>query len=490
MTRYPRPRWRTPLPAGVVGSWGPDVADYAARELGIRFDRWARVELNRALAYGADLRLVHRIYLLSVARQCGKTTIVRAVVGWALTAPWIPDWSVIMGLAYDRTQARIPYEAVLVDLEPIARRAGPIGRGGLALTRYLGIRSAMHGRRREYHTASREAPDAIRSYSIDLGVLDEIRTQRDERVWAALLPTTSARPDPLIFGISTAGDDRSVLLRSLWERGLRIIDGSEPAEGFGMSWYAPPDDAAPDDPRTWRYSTPALADGRLSEATIRGELRSLTPTAFRQERLNLWSDAAEEWLPLGTWASTWTYQPERAGRRVTLGVDVAPSWRRASIAVALTDSEHTFTGMAADLDASRTAAATISPGDLIDALARAVAAWSPAAIAYSSAAAAAPHVEAWARDADVPTMPLTAGGIRAACELGRAELVGGRLGHPDDPLLAAHVRVARPSGPLEAGGWYLSWRTSTGEIDAIRAALWAVYAALRPEERATAPQIF
>ena len=52
--RIPAPRWQTPLPSGIVGSWGPDVAAYAAAVLGIRLDRWQRRALNRALAYGAD----------------------------------------------------------------------------------------------------------------------------------------------------------------------------------------------------------------------------------------------------------------------------------------------------------------------------------------------------------------------------------------------------------------------------------------------------
>ena len=114
---------------------------------------------------------------------------------------------------------------MLADLRGIERRLGHERRGGLALTRYLGIRSAIAGWRREYHVASRDARDAIRGYSIDLALFDEVRTQRDEDTYAGLKPTVAARPEPLIFEISSAGDDRSILLRRLWERGRRIIDG-------------------------------------------------------------------------------------------------------------------------------------------------------------------------------------------------------------------------------------------------------------------------
>jgi len=460
--------------------------------MGVDLDRWQRRAVNRALAVRPDGHLVHRIYLLSVGRQSGKTLLVRALLGWALTARGVPEgWTVYLGLAHDKTQARIPYESVMADLAPVAARVGPESRGGLSITRYLGIRSAMYGRPRSYHVGSREAPDAVRSYSVDLGVFDEVRTQRDGRVWAALLPTTSARPDPLIFAISTAGDDRSVLLREMFDRLRRVVDGAEAPEGFGGEWWAAPDDARADDPRAWRASTPSYAEGRLAEAAIRSELRSLSPIQFRQERLNLWSDAVDEWLPGGTWHATIRPQaPDPAGRRVVLGVDAAPTWRRASITAAVVDGDTCYAGLAESLDAGLTIAETIAPATLVDALAVQVARWHPAAVVYSGAWAGAPHVEAWCKDHDVPTVPLATGGLRAACELGRSELIAGRLGHPDDALLALQVRHARPSAAIETGAWFLSWRESVGEIDAIRAYLWAAYGAIRPQETPTVPQVF
>jgi phage terminase large subunit-like protein len=190
------------------------VTAYARTELGIALDRWQQKAINRALAVDAQGRNVHRLYLISTARQQGKTALVRALIGYALTGQ-SPPWGFILGLAHDRTQARIPYEAVMADLSPIAGRVGPYGRGGLAITRYLGIRSAMFGRHREYHVASREAANAIRGYTTDLSVFDEVRTQRDFTVWAALEPTVTqaaVKGHGLIVAISTAGDRRSAHL--------------------------------------------------------------------------------------------------------------------------------------------------------------------------------------------------------------------------------------------------------------------------------------
>ena len=77
-----------------------------------------------------------------------------------------------------------------------------------------------------------------------------------------------------------------------------------------------------------------------------------------------------------------------------------------------------------------------------------------------------------------------------ASELFRSEVMGGRLLHRPDPLLADHVRRVRPSAPLESGRWYLSVADSPGDVDAIRAAAWAVLGVLRPAEFDPGPLVF
>ena len=352
----------------MVGSWGPAVEHLAWLVLGIRLDRWQRRALNRALAVDADGRLVHRHYLLGVARQNGKTAIVRALVAWALLFMEGPQWRSILGLAHDRGQAMLPYRATLQDLAETARRMGPPARGGLALTRYLGIRSGVGGIPREYHVASREARDAVRGGSHDLVLFDEVRTQKDEETWSAVGPTTLARPEPLILATSTAGNTRSVLLRSWFDRGIRIIDGAEPYEGFGMTWYAPPDGADPENPATWRHANPSLGSGRLTEAALRERLRSMTPGSFASEHLNLWSDTADEWLPPGLWSLRERPLPAAWSGMVVLSIEAAPTWRRASVAVAILDGDTVWSGIAADLSAEDRRAPTLAPADITAAL--------------------------------------------------------------------------------------------------------------------------
>jgi hypothetical protein len=478
----------------VAGSYGPAVAQYAQRELGVRLDRWQRRAINRALAVDGAGRLVHRVYVISTARQNGKTALMRSLIGYALTGSGTPPWRVILGLAHDRTQARIPYEAVMADLQPVAARVGPYARRGLAITRYLGIRSAMYGRHREYHVASREAANAIRGYTVDLAVFDEVRTQRDFTVWAALEPTVTQAATAghgLIVAISTAGDDRSVVLRSWWERGARIADGAERPGGLGMTWYAPADDADPLAPASWRLASPAIADGRIAPATIAESFRLQPPEMFRSERLNLWSTGSDEWLPVGAWARLDSPDPVLDGQRVVLAVEASRTWGHASIVAAVELEGRAWVQVTRELRASvDVEAPTLPPEAVLRALEAAVREWRPEAIAYSATHAIAPALEAWAAGRPVTLYPLTPARLLMASELFRSEILGGRLAHRPDPLLADQVRRVRPSAPLETGRWYLSVAESTGDVDAIRAAAWAVLGVLRPAEFDPGPQVF
>src|SRR5262245_10139000 len=331
--RAPDPRWETPLPPGFDHSWGPVVAGHASWHLRddrgrpLALDRWQRRALDRALACDADGRLAHRLYLLSTGRQNGKTVVIRPLAAWALTDS--PLWRVIRGIAYDRQQARLVYDAVYADA---TRPRAPLGRR-LRATKLRGITG---GGGREYRVASRDAPNALRGHSVDLALFDEVLTQRDDSTWAALLPAQAAMRDPFAFGASTAGDDRSVLLRAWYERGVRICRGIERPASFGMTWYGADDGSSADDRLAILAANPAIASGRITWATIEAERGLLTADTFRRERLNVWTDAADEWLPPGVWS-----RQARADQlipidtpRIAIAVDAVPTWRRATIAVA------------------------------------------------------------------------------------------------------------------------------------------------------------
>ena len=430
---------------------------------------WQDDALDHVLACDRRGKLVHGHYVLSTGRQNGKTTLVRAVVGWALTAAPF-DWRHVIGLAFDRGQARVLYDAVHGDLAAPAMAWAVI-----RATRYRGILSRL-GRR--YDTASKDAGLGARGLSTDLAVFDEVMTQRTTVVWEALAPTLSARPDALILGLSTAGDARSVLLREWWDRGVRIIERREHPERFGMSWWAAPDGLAPYDVAGIRAANPAYGLTLRPEA-VDAERRSLSASAWRRERLNQWVELADDWLPPDAWSRSAARRSMAGSVGGALAVDVAGGWTRASIASVVPLGDGTWHG-AIVADLRPVAGRIIGPADLEKAMLEAVAEWSPAAISWDQNAAAAAQVERIVTDNDWIARPYGGKAIVGAHDVFYAELVAGRLTHEPDPLLDAAVRNAR-TAPTADGGWRLSRRESVGPIDPIVALIYAAAAAIAPE---------
>jgi hypothetical protein len=343
-------------------------------------------------------------------------------------------------------------------------------------TRFRGITSRL-GRR--YDTASKDAGLGARGLTTDLGIFDEVMTQRTSAVWEALLPTVSARPDALILGLSTAGDGRSVLLREWWERGLRIIDKREPAEGFGMSWWAASDRDPPGSLEAIRAANPAYGL-TLRPAAVAAERVSLSASAWKRERLNLWVETSDDWLPPDAWErSAMRRSMEHEPGTAALAVDVAPGWRRATIAVVAPMGDGTWhAAVAVDLRAPE--GRIVAPTDLADAMVDATAEWSPIAWSWDANAAAAAQIERIVSDHDWIARPFGGRAIVGAHETFYSELVAGRLTHEPDALVSAGIANAR-SAPSADGGWRLSRRSSLGPIDPILAVIYASAAAIAPE---------
>jgi hypothetical protein len=475
----PAPRFETALPTTATHTFGPLVAAWAKRAIGLELLAWQRDALDWALACDASGELAHRHVLISTARQNGKTSLARAIIGFAVMAGF-PSWLVTMGLAYDRGQAHRLYMDVLFDVEPLA---------GAYVSAYAGIRGP---RGRLYNVASREARHNLRGLSIDLAVFDEASLQVTDDVWAALLPTMVTRPDAFALGLSTAGTDRSVLLRRWYELGRAMIARGD-AGGFGLLWYGAGDDDDPDDPLALAAANPARVDGLLKADAIAYERAASSLDVWNRERLNRWTTAESAIVPAWAWAALARPDaaiPAEAGR-IVLAVDAVSSWQRATIAVAgyLPETGRPHIAIADELVLGQDRH-HIAPKDVIERLAEAVRVWRPAAIVFDAGAAIAPHLEGAAAVADWPLVGLNRRQVAGASMHLEALILGGDVTQSGDVVLAVHLAAAAKS--MIGDSWRLSRRQSTGHIDAIVAGALAVYALTRPAEAKVdlAPQVF
>lgn len=483
------PLQETPLPRRRLVTYGPAVAAWAYAHLRddggrpLTLLRWQRRVLNRALAVDpATGVLVHREYLVGVPRQSGKTTAARALVSWALSVS--PLWRRTVGLAYDRDGARRVYLPVKADCEE-----DPWLRERVRTTLHAGL-SGPDGR--TYQVGSRDAPRALRGEAIDLVLADELLTQRTTELWDAVIPATAARPSPLVFGISNAGDERAVLLRRLYGRGVAIIDGRQ-GSGFGMTWYGAREDQDPESRRVVLAANPALREGLLSWAAVNAEREALTADAFARERLNVLADRPRDAGWIGEGILERQGAPGRAVsvtecRPLAMAVDASWGWSRATIRVAATmpDGVPVHAPIVGELLAPP--GGSVAPAALLAEVMRLVEVWRPDVLAYDATAAVGPHLERVAAQVDVPTRGLRVGEMVAASTSLADALVAREVTHDGEPATVLAGLAARRADVGES--WRLSRKRSAGPIDSLVALAVAHYAATRPTPPEAAPQVF
>ena len=269
-------------------------------------------------------QLRYRQVLVSVARQNGKTE-VAAILGLIGLLRKLD--AVVIGIASTLEQSNLIYKRTL---EAITRNGALAAKFRVSGTR--GIRSHTGG---EYRLKPAKSA-ALQGIPIDLGLVDELHLLKAE-VWADLVSGTGGRPDCLVVGITTAGDDSSELLKRLY--GLAadaITDG--PKTRFGaFIWEAPSDTIPTDDGEflVWlRHANPSLASGRLDAEVIVSDARSLPPQDILRYRGNRFTTgAAQPFIEPTKWAARArpVGAPWPEGVRPIFTFDRTPDWRFGSV---------------------------------------------------------------------------------------------------------------------------------------------------------------
>lgn len=477
------PRWETPRSRRVAGSYGPLVVAWARELLGLDLGGWQAYALGRLLEHDAAGELVARVALTGTARQNGKTVRKRALIGWGLTATsW---WPLLVSAATDRAQARIPYDQVYDDFAAELRL-----RRVAHLTKHRGITTP--GRLYRPLSADTQAMRGLSPAYIDW---DELLTQRTWSMWAALRPAMIAQRRGLMDCTSTAGDERSIVLRDLFDRGRAMAEGTlRPDPAFLMLWWAAPD-AATERAEPTRdelvAANPAIVSGRIGVADVRSEWRSTSDQATRvRERLNLWADQASSPFAPGSWAACRVEGRPLADTSgpYVVAVDAVSSWERASIAVAgVRPDGRVGVEIARDLRLDPMTGRAVDDGAIVRALDELRARATVRAIRYDAQASIAPVLARYAESHDDAGVAAVgpAEFARDCADL-EEHVLGRRLAHADpliDAQLAGAVRL------LRGDGWRWGRRASSGHIDALCAATLAVAGAARPVT-VPVPQIF
>jgi Phage Terminase len=440
-------------------SLGHEVADFATDILGIHLFPWQRWWLLHALELRPNGRLRYRTVVTLVARQNGKTHLLKVLALWAM---YSGRAELVLGAAQTLD---ISKEAWLGAVH--LARSDPGLNARIDRTRFTNGEQELRidsetGPRYRIVASSREAG---RGLSVDLLILDELRAHRDWESWSALSKTTMAKPDGLIVAISNAGSDESEVLNSLRDKAVATIQTGEGDPSLGLFEWSAPEDCELDDPKAWRHANPGLGHGRVTEYGIWASLATDPPPVFRTEVLCQRVQSMDAAVDLQAWkevADSGTLDGLRD--RVAVCLDVAWDLRHVSlVAAAVADDGRARVEVVESWENIADARA-----DLPDLLARV----KPRVVGWFPGGPAA----AWAADLRGvgKGMELTSGEVPAVCQ-GLAEQVAARrVLHTGDPLLIA--QIGGVSKLYSGDGWRFT-RKGVGHCDAVYALAGAVHLA-------------
>lgn len=303
-------------------TWGGQVA-IVADKLGTPLMPWQRQVVDVALEYDPDSGLlVYRDVVVTVPRQCGKTTLSLSFSTWrAIHQPGAR----ICFTAQDGAAARAKFKN---DQVPMLN-ASPFASG--FTIRYSNGEESIRWKNGSLFEVVAPTDRAGHGKSLDAVILDECWEFEDFRLDQGFSPAMITRPEPQMWIISTAGHSRSTYLKSKVERGRDAVrDGLTTGMAY-FEWSAE-QDADPSDPETWWSCIPSLGHTVPVEA-IEAEQRSMEPAEFQRAYLNQWtSNAFASKIPNRSWEAC-AHDVSPSTDDVVFAVDVAPDRGMASIVV-------------------------------------------------------------------------------------------------------------------------------------------------------------
>jgi hypothetical protein len=313
-------------------SYGFDVIEFAANVLGTPLDPWEEwlvIHAGELLRNGMPR---FREVLVLVARQNGKTFLLKVLALYWLYVEELPlliATHTTRDMAIDvwRDAYLITEENEYLDTPRISQRTGKE-----SFTTPAGCVYKVQATNRK----------TGRGATTNRIVMDEIREHRNSEAYDAAIPGMNAVPNAQAWMISNQGDDKSVVLNSLRDSALMYIERGKGNRRLGLFEWSAPDGSQPTDVSALLRANPNIGNridiesiiGQAEAAQIKGgqELAS-----FRTEMLCMRVHMLDPAIDPDAWAACATDKPLSLApfrKRVALCLDVSLDGSHATLVAA------------------------------------------------------------------------------------------------------------------------------------------------------------
>lgn len=281
----------------------------------------------------ADGTRRYRTVYIEIPRKNGKSTLCAAIAIYLLAEDSEPGAQVVSA-AIDKTQALIVFEAArtMVELSPrLSAKILPF-RGRMETAR-----AAEKAKASTYRVLSADGQGKkTHGLNVSGAVIDEFHTQpKNSPVWKLIKTGTGSRRQPMIFVITTAGDDLDTPCGEMHAKARAILDGKLKDDSFLPVIFAADLQKLAKDPNywkteaAWREANPNLGVSvsldYMREQFEEAERSPAYVNTFLQLHLNIWTNQTVRWMPMDLWDAC-AIAPidanQMRGRRACSGLDL------------------------------------------------------------------------------------------------------------------------------------------------------------------------
>ncbi len=269
------------------GQWGGqriELQPWQAFRIGSVFG-WKREDGTRRFRYAYN----------EVARKNGKTT---EAAGIGLLAAFFDGelGAEVYAVATKREQARRTWDEAryMVGKEPRFKQ-------------FITVQAAnMHN----LGTASKFEPlgsdkDTSDGLNMHMGLFDELHAWKDRLFWTKLTTATGSRAQPLIWIITTAGEDEESVCGEQADYGIKVLERVYDDDDWFVYIARIDDESEWDDEAAWPKANPNLGVTKFLD-TMRADCRKAQNVpaekpGYLRMHCGLWVKGVSRWLRLDTW---------------------------------------------------------------------------------------------------------------------------------------------------------------------------------------------
>lgn len=232
---------------------------------------------------------------LFIPRKNGKTVFSAAVSLYILLID-NEEFGQNYFAAADKEQARLAFDIVkvMIEKQPLFNKVLKI---------YLN--SIKYNRTNSFFKVISSEAKTKHGYNTAFALIDELHAHLSDELYQVLTTSIGARVQPIIFTITTAGNNKNHICYELYDYSKKIIEGIIEDETF-LPFIFEGDPTLPiDDIENLKMANPSLGIGvsldYLLTASSKAKNIPSQMESFKQLHLNLWSDSATSFVKTEQW---------------------------------------------------------------------------------------------------------------------------------------------------------------------------------------------